>query len=39
MKVLDICYGNFKDSVKDKGLHNLYAGFWTDHWNKCSKGR
>jgi hypothetical protein len=25
-------YGNFKDSVKDKKLHDLYADFWHLHW-------
>src|SRR5262245_796133 len=31
-RAMDIDYGNFKDSVKDKGLHDLYAGFWHDHY-------
>ena len=26
-----IDYPNFKDSVKDDDLHDLYLGFWTDH--------
>lgn len=27
----EVTYTNFKDSVKDNELHDLYAGFWTDH--------
>ena len=26
-----IDYPNFKDSVKDDELHDLYVGFWADH--------
>ena len=29
--VYDIDYPNFKNSVKDHGLHDLYSGFWMDH--------
>jgi hypothetical protein len=32
-KIKDIDYDNFKNSVKDDGLHNLYAGFWEDHYD------
>lgn len=28
-----INYGNFKDSVLDEDLHNVYAKFWGIHWN------
>ena len=31
-RVAEIDYGNFKDSVKDNDLHNLYADFWELHW-------
>jgi hypothetical protein len=31
-RVWDIDYTNFKDSVEDKQLHDLYASFWTLHW-------
>lgn len=31
-KVMRIEYGNFKDSVIDDELHNLYADFWRLHW-------
>lgn len=31
--ILDIDYDNFKNSVKNDELHDLYAGFWQDHWN------
>lgn len=27
-----IDYGNFKDSVADKKLHDLYAAFWLEHY-------
>jgi hypothetical protein len=30
-KALTIDYGNFKDSVKENGLHDLYANFWELH--------
>jgi hypothetical protein len=30
-KLLAIDYSNFKDSVKDKKLHDLYADFWWLH--------
>lgn len=32
-KAMEIDYGNFKDSVKDRRLHDLYADFWRLHWN------
>lgn len=32
-----IDYTNFKDSVKDDRLHNLYADFWTLHWKYQEK--
>lgn len=28
-----IDYGNFKNSVKDRDLHDLYASFWNLHYN------
>ena len=31
-KVMDIDYSNFKDSVEDDRLHDLYADFWQLHW-------
>jgi hypothetical protein len=31
-KVREIDYTNFKDSVKDDELHDLYADFWTLHY-------
>jgi hypothetical protein len=31
-RIMDIDYGNFKASVKDWGLHNLYADFWELHY-------
>jgi len=31
-RVMDIDYDNFKDSVVDDKLHDLYADFWTLHW-------
>ena len=31
-RVADIDYNNFKDSVVDDKLHDLYADFWTLHW-------
>lgn len=31
-RIMNIDYGNFKDSVRDDQLHNLYANFWTLHW-------
>lgn len=31
-RVMDINYGNFKDSVLDDELHDLYADFWTLHY-------
>jgi len=30
-RVLSINYGNFKDSVKDDALHDLYSRFWQLH--------
>lgn len=30
-KVIDLDYDNFKSSVKDVDLHNLYADFWWLH--------
>lgn len=31
-KAMEIDYTNFKDSVEDKKLHDLYADFWQLHW-------
>jgi hypothetical protein len=30
-RVREIDYPNFKDSVRDDELHDLYAGFWFQH--------
>ena len=30
-RVLEIDYGNFKDSVEDDRLHDMYALWWGDH--------
>lgn len=32
-RVQDIGYPNFKDSVREDGLHDLYADFWELHWS------
>jgi hypothetical protein len=32
-RVGGIDYPNFKNSVRDHGLHNLYADFWELHWS------
>ena len=32
-RILNINYGNFKSSVKDYSLHNLYAEFWELHYD------
>lgn len=32
-RLLDVNYGNFKNSVKDNDLHTLYARFWHDHYD------
>lgn len=31
-KIEDIDYGNFKDSVEDKDLHDMYLDFWQTHF-------
>lgn len=31
-RIMQIDYGNFKNSVADDDLHDLYADFWTLHW-------
>lgn len=31
-RILNIDYGNFKNSVKDHKLHDLYADFWDLHY-------
>jgi hypothetical protein len=31
-RISEIDYSNFKDSVDDKELHDLYADFWTLHY-------
>ena len=31
-RILNIEYDNFKNSVGDRDLHDLYAGFWYDHY-------
>jgi hypothetical protein len=31
-RIYGIDYDNFKDSVLDDRLHDLYADFWTLHW-------
>lgn len=30
-QIAGIGYSNFKDSVKDKALHNMYLKWWMDH--------
>ncbi len=30
-RVLELDYGNFKDSVKEPALKSLYSNFWFDH--------
>lgn len=30
-KVAAIDYGNFKNSVKEPGLHDMYSTWWCDH--------
>lgn len=30
--VMDIDYGNFKNSVEDDDLHHLYEKFWVQHY-------
>jgi hypothetical protein len=30
-RVMAIDYGNFKDSVKEDTLHDMYAVWWADH--------
>lgn len=32
LHITNITYDNFKNSVKNDELHDLYAGFWEDHW-------
>jgi len=32
-RILELDYGNFKDSVPEKDLHDMYALWWGDHWN------
>jgi hypothetical protein len=34
-----ITYSNFKDSVNDLELHNLYLRFWADHKRFQEEGR
>ena len=31
-RVMEIDYGNFKDSVKEDALHDMYALWWNDHY-------
>lgn len=31
-RIMNIDYGNFKNSVQDDDLHDLYIGFWMLHW-------
>lgn len=31
-RIMNIDYDNFKNSVRDHDLHDLYAGFWVDHY-------
>ena len=31
-RIEQVDYTNFKDSVEDKKLHDLYADFWELHW-------
>ena len=31
-RIANIGYDNFKDSVADRRLHDLYLDFWTLHW-------
>lgn len=30
-RIMNLDYPNFKDSVKDNRLHNMYARWWLDH--------
>lgn len=32
-RIRTIDYSNFKDSVGDRQLHDLYADFWRLHWS------
>lgn len=32
-RILNIDYGNFKSSVTDQNLHDLYANFWELHYD------
>lgn len=31
-EILNISYTNFKNSVNDRELHDLYGGFWFQHY-------
>jgi hypothetical protein len=31
-RIENIAYDNFKDSVKEKELHHMYALWWNDHY-------
>lgn len=37
-RIAGIDYSNFKDSVSDDRLHDLYAGFWWSHLNYQNEG-
>lgn len=32
MKIMNLDYGNFKDSVEENDLHDMYALWWGDHF-------
>ncbi len=32
-KIANIDYTNFKDSTKDKSLHDMYLNWWGDHYD------
>ena len=35
--VKEIDYPNFKNSVKDPGLHDMYSAWWSDHYHYQSQ--
>lgn len=37
-RVSEINYPNFKNSVREDGLHDLYADFWDLHWSYQESG-
>ena len=38
-RIASIDYGNFKNSVKDRELHDLYADFWQLHYSYQQRQR